>query len=114
MSPIKVNGVLSNNTSTIAKTFNEHFVSIASFLNDSLSNSNTDPMSYLVGDFVSSMVVPPLVNDDIIKVIKSLKNKQSSTNTIPTSLFKANADLIAGPLAKLFNNSIQTGTFLSV
>ena len=54
----------------IAEAFSNYFSNIAPQLNNQLPNSNTNPNSYLEGDFPQSMVVPILTTQDLSNVIK--------------------------------------------
>ena len=63
------------------------------------------------GDFPRSMSVPPVLPQDVIDVINSLKNKRGHTNEIPVSIIKGNIIQFAQPLSILFNQSVTTGKF---
>ena len=69
-------------------SFNDYFSNIAPILDNQLPASNTDPTSYLQGDFQDSMAVPIVSEIDIIKVIKSLNNKKSHVNEIPVYILQ--------------------------
>ena len=111
--PISVNGVITNDPKVIAEDFNEHFSKIALKLDESLPSPCTDPLSYLSGDYPHSMVVPPVGIDDIIRTIRSLKNKNTGVHNISIHILKENCHLIASALKILFNQSITTGIFPS-
>ena len=98
-------------TSDITIAFNEYFTNIAHELHENLPPSDTDPISFLRGDFPNSMVVLPVLPQDVVKVIDSLKNSKNNTNEIATSIIKYNKNLIAIPISTLFNQSINCGAF---
>ena len=106
----KIDGKLNSNRFDIANAFNQFYTSIASNIEKKLPKSNINPLSYLRGEYLDSMVVPEVLIEDTIKVIKSLKDK-NDMKSIPTSLIKANDSLIAIPLTLLFNQSISSGSF---
>ena len=108
------NGATLENSADIAEAFNEYFSNIAPMLDNELPVSNTDPTSYLQGDFPDSMVVPIVNENDIINAIKSLNNKRSHVNEIPVYILKQNVNLLAYPIMTLFNQSIRTGKFPSL
>ena len=107
---ILVDGKLSNNKYDIANEFNKFYSKIAPELNEKLPASEIDPLSFLRGDFNQSMMVPHVLIQDTVKIIKSLKDK-NDPNFIPTSIIKANDSKFAIPLTILFNQSISLGVF---
>ena len=107
---IKVNNKLSNNSHEIANAFNNFYVNIAPQLDLKIPCSNLDPLSYLRGNYVQSMVVPQVLIQDTVEAIKSLKDK-NDFKSLPTQLIKSNCNHIAIPLTKLFNQSITVGQF---
>ena len=109
--PIEINGEKLLNQSDVANEFNKFYSNIAPKLDDSLPQCNKDPLSYLRGNYNESLVLPIIVDEDIIKVIKSLKNKKNNIHEVPIELIKDNAAEIAVPLTCLFNNSIRSGVF---
>lgn len=59
-----------------------------------------------------SMFMDPVSEDDIVEVIKGLKNKKScGLDDIPVSVLKGVSDVIGAPLAHLINLSIESGVF---
>ena len=75
---------------------------------DSIPNKN--PLSYLRGNYLESMVVPDVLIQDSIEAIHSLKDK-NDIKSIPTRLIKSNSSKIAIPITKLFNQSVSIGIF---
>ena len=57
------------------------------------------------------MVVPPVLQHDVIQAIKSLQNKKGNINELPVHLFKENKEIFSIPLSILFNQSVETGKF---
>ena len=98
----------------IAKTFNEFYTNIAAELDNVLPPPTTDPLTFLEGDYVSSMLVPTVLPQDVIRIIKSLKNKKSNVKEISTTILKLNSQHLAIPLSMLFNQSVNSGVFPQV
>lgn len=105
------NGIKITNHTEIAETFNEFYTNIAHKLDNELPTSNIDPITFLKGNYQTSMVVPPVNTYDVINVINSLKNKKGNVNELSVSLLKTNKNQLAVPLATLFNHSISSGKF---
>ena len=57
------------------------------------------------------MNIPIVTGSDIVKAISALKNKKCPVDEIPVKIIKENKNLLAEPLAKLFNDSIKDGVF---
>lgn len=97
--------------SDISKALNNYFSRIASDLDNNLPYSGTNPINYLTGNYLNSMVLPIITTYEMNATIKSLKNKNSGTYEISTSVIKRNSDLFSIPLTILFNQSVANGTF---
>ena len=108
---ISQNNTKLTNPTEITEAFNQFYINIAPNLDQTLPPSNTDPLNFLRGNYLSSMTVPPIDPQIVIDIINSLKNKKSNPHEIPVSILKGNKDEMALPLSILFNQSINTGKF---
>lgn len=108
---LKVGNTTLYKPSDIAEAFSNHFSNIAPHLDNQLPKTNTNPNSYLDGDYPQSMVVPLLTTQDLSNIIKKLKNKNSHINEIAVSVIKRNFKLFSPPLTFLFNLSAESGAF---
>ena len=95
----------------IANSFNRYYINITPSLDKSLPTTAINPISYLHGDYPHSMTVPLCTVNDILNIIKSLKNKGNPIDGITASIIKENRIQFAIPLAKLFNLSVSQGIF---
>ena len=59
----------------IAKAFNNYYVNIAPQLDNNIPSSDIDLLSFLPGNYPTSMAIPPVVPQDVINIINSLKTK---------------------------------------
>ena len=57
------------------------------------------------------MQVPEATLQNVMKVIKSLKNKMCSTEDFAPFIIKENAHLLSQPITFLFNQSVTSGKF---
>ena len=99
---------------TIANKFNSYFSSLAKNLNKNIDlNKENVPIfqSYLPKPQQQSLFLSDTSTDEIICIIKELKNGKSSD--IPITVIKRVKEIIAPHLCKLFNSCISTGTFPS-
>ena len=106
-----IDGVVTNDSKRVANDFNSFFTNIASTLDEKLPEPQTDPLTYLSGDYPNSLAVTPVGIAEIITTIKSLKNKKCAINEISVHIIKENSHLIAPALKILFNQSISSGVF---
>ena len=111
ISNIIVNEQNMTEPSKISETFNDFFVNVAPDLEKKLPTSEINPLHYLSPRNPSSMRVPHATLNDITAIIRSLKSKKCNINDFSPIILKKNAHLIACPLTKLFNQSIQQGKF---
>ena len=51
----------------------------------------------------------PVTEADVTELLKSLPDKQCSSDPMPTWLLKANADILAPFLCRLFCESLESG-----
>ena len=109
---ISNNSIISN-PRNIADTFNGFFAGIATELESKLPPAEVDPMRYLRGNFLNSMVVPEISINNVVKVIQTLKPKKCGIDDFASFVIKENAHLLAQPISYLFNQSIESGKFPS-
>ncbi len=104
-----VNGVAVKGKKNIANAFNEYYSTIANKLEQDLPRpKGTEPEIKRGGDFTFREVSCY----DVIKLIKSLKSKSSSsTDLITNKLVKELQLELAQPLKRIINFSIQSGRF---
>ena len=97
----------------MCEAYNHFFVNAAPQLQEKLPNFETDHRKFMSPRNPNSMELTHINISDILRIIKSLKNKKCRTNDFSPSILKRNAHLIAAPLTQLFNQSLQQGKFPS-
>lgn len=105
---IKTNNTIITDPIDIAKCFNDYFIDKISSTDESIS-----PMTSSTGDsFLNSMFLELSTSNDIIKIIKSLKNTNSvGHDGLSTKVIKFVSEAIAQPLSHILNVCIEKGTF---
>ena len=88
--------------------FNEYFVS--------QTNLDTDTLVLPLGEthdrHISELRHVQVTEQQVLKALNSLdSHKSTGPDNVPTKLLKLTAILIYEPLIKLFNKSLQSGTF---
>ena len=109
---IKVNGKVYTNPKLITETFNKFFSEVGGNLAKNFSDDLTEFKGYLSDSATHSMFLFNTSVPEIIKIIKSLKNTNSTGyDDLSTKFIKLSSTLLAPVLVKLFNLSIQTGVY---
>jgi hypothetical protein len=103
------NNATYNNPQDICNLFNDFFIDIVNnhvSLNSSLNNLNCR------SNHVHSMFLRPIEDNEVLKLIMSLKNSKScGHDDISTMLLKSNAVYLYRPMAHLINLSFSQGVF---
>lgn len=117
---LNINGIEVDGTNIICNEFNNFFLSVV----DKLDIKQIKPCSFdscylknkfAVTNYIGSMFVNPVLADDIINVIKSLKNGTSpGIDNISSSLIKIIYPKILNVLVHLVNLSFERGIFPDV
>ena len=106
---ISNNNILSDNFE-IAQGFNDFFANIGPELAAKISNTETSYKDYLGPETNTRFVFANMTEELILDATKSLKTKHSSgPDGISTYLLKEIIQIIARPLAYIFNLSFKTG-----
>ena len=95
------NDTILDNPTDIAEAFNDYFCNIAPELDKKLPKTDRNPIHYLKGNYINSMLVPTVTTQDTKEIIKSLKNKNSGIHEIAVSVLKLCQDHITHPLTNL-------------
>ena len=106
-----INNESVSNSTDIAESFNNFFVSIGPQLAENIS-CETNPLTY-VNNIERSIVILDVTCEEIKGVIHSLNNSSSGWDEIPTFLVKKCVDSFIEPLTYLVNYSISEGIFPS-
>ena len=95
----------------IADCFNQYFSSIGCKLSDNIQKIDTDPMAFVTP--VESLFHFSCISaHEVLSALNQLNSRKSSgLDGISVKLLKDTSDVIAQPLANIFNTSLQTGIF---
>ena len=95
----------------IADCFNQYFSSIGCKLSESIQNINIEPMAF-VTPVESSFHFSRTSVQEVLSALNQLNLRKSpGLDGISVKLSKDTSDVIAQPLANIFNLSLQTGIF---
>jgi len=110
----EIDGIAVNEPKIIANAFNDHFSEVAPKLLSKIPNFNKSPIDYMGSPKQVSFAPHGATEMEVAKAIMKLPNKKCGTDAIPTHVWKHCCDLVAMIVSKLFNKSLDTGTFPSV
>ena len=108
-----IDGSIKTEPQTMSETFNNFFSEIGGKLAKNFPNENNSDFKKYLGNSVNhSMYLFNTSEAEILDIIKSLKNTNSTGyDDFSTKFVKLSAPLIAKDLAKIFNLAINTGTY---
>lgn len=104
---IIVNDIYIDEASTIAETFNEHFIT--------MNTQDIDSNSYYASNSIrscKSIYLLPVDITELHKTVTNLKSKKScGFDNIPITIIKKSIKFISEPLIYILNLMLETGTF---
>ena len=98
----------------IANLFNDYFVNVPKELDEKIPATEISALNNCYQSFSSSIFFKPVLECEINEIIKNLKNSKYGLNVIPVNILKNCSDILSGPIAKLVNLSISSGSFPDV
>ena len=114
--PTRVNQIIEDdkiitNDEEIANYFNQYFSSIGCKLSDNIKDDGTDPLSF-VTPVANTFNFSPITTKEVIEALSKLNPKKApGIDGISIRLLTDTIDVIAEPLANIFNLSLGTAIF---
>ena len=110
---LMINNEINTEPSVIANEFNNYFSSIASKLQASIHSQDQDFHRFLHNKSEHSLFITPTTKYEVLDTITgNINNKASGPNSIPNNILLLVKDIIANPLADIFNLSVSTGIYI--
>ena len=108
---LNVDDQVTTGDTNIADCFNQYFSSIGCKLSESIQDINIEPMAF-VTPVESSFHFSRISVQEVLSALNQLNLRKSpGLDGISVKLSKDASDVIAQPLANIFNLSLQTGIF---
>ena len=99
------------NNEDIANSFNQYFSSIGCRLSDNIRDDGTDPLSF-VTPVANTFNFSPITTVEVIVALSQLNPKKApGIDGTSIKLLRDTVDVIAEPLANIFNLSLRTAIF---
>ena len=114
---LRVNNVMTYNTTKITESFAEHFANVGKRYAEKITKPKTSIEDYLRKIRMSreSIFLIPVMEYEVHKLIDSLPNKLSSgIDNINNVLLKTIKHSVVKPLTEIFNSSLEKGIFLTL
>ena len=112
-SKFKVNGTTTNDGNVIANKFNTFFVNVGTVLAKSITPTDKNPVDYIQQDIINTLYFDPVTENEICKIIGSLKDSAARWDGLKSSMIKHIKESITVPLVHICNRSFVTGIFPS-
>jgi hypothetical protein len=101
--------------SDLVNTFSQYFVSKIERIRSNIPRPNISPSSGNTTETCSSILnsFEPVIESDIEKIVKNMKNASCPLDPIPTALLKQCSGLLLPTITKIVNQSLASGIFPS-
>jgi exonuclease III len=108
---IKINGNLCDDSQQIADAFNNFFTNIGPTLDKKIPTTNTCPLSFIPKNYTINLILDPVTDQEISRIICKLKNCAVGWDNFPSSILKDNKVLLSTILKHIINLSLEQGIF---
>ena len=108
-----VNQETTTDKNKIAKGFNQYFINISPNLANKIPQDNKCPTTYMDNRVLESMVITPVVEEEVQAIIKSLKDSSAGWDDISARVVKTTYSSFITPLTHIMNISLLNGVFPS-
>ena len=109
-----MNGATQTEPNKIAESFNQFFSEIGENLAKKFTNDYSEFKNYLKNPATHSIFLFNTSESEITKIIKTLKNTNSTGyDNFSTKFIKLSSSILAPALSKIFNLAINTGIYPS-
>lgn len=105
---VEIDGVLIDDSRTLADSFNKYFVGIC---NSRLPGFSPHPLPRLVPQEVTMLKFEKVTVQQVQNIIKSLKNTSAGYDAIKATLLKSNLQFFAETMTEVINNCFESGVF---
>ena len=110
-SRFRINNRLISDNKSIANGFNSYFVNIGPTLASKIPKDDRSPSLFLKNRNLSSIVLEPVIEDEVKNVIKCLKLSSAGWDSISPCVVKSSYNSFIVPLTHIMNLSISKGVF---
>ena len=106
-----INNSETSNCVQIANSFNNYFINVGKVLADKVPHSHVNPVSYIKNTNLDSIVINPVDEHEIVKVINSLKESSPGWDGIHAKVLKSTFYDYIKPVTYICNLCLIQGSF---
>ena len=110
-SRFQMNGSYTTDKFKIANGFNNFFINVGPNLASKIPSDNRSPTSHMMDWVTDDMLLSPVIEEETVTIIKSLKDSSSGWDEISTRVVKSTHSSFIKPLTHIMNISFITGVF---
>ena len=108
-----VNQDATTDRNKIANGFNQYFINIGPTLANKIPQDTKCATTYMDNRVLESMVIAPVIEEEVQSIIKSLKDSSAGWDAICARVVKATYSCFITPLTHIMNISLLNGIFPS-
>ena len=110
-SKFTVNGENTTDKMKITNGFNKYFVNIGPTLAKDIPQDNKSSTTYMENRVFESMVITPVIREEVQSIIKNLKDSSAGWDSIAARVVKTTYSSFLVPLTHIMNVSLLNGVF---
>ena len=110
-SRFRVNNKITTNKSEISNGFNSFFVNVGPSLASKIPSDNRCPSEFMNTYIIEDFIMNGVNADEVIKIIKNLKEGSSGWDDISASIVKKTYNSFIAPITHILDISIKNGIF---
>ena len=104
-------GSITNDRQLISDKFNDFFINVRPNLAKRIEKQNTNPEQFMKAKVTFSLYLEPVTEQEIYKIVSSLKNSSPGYNNLSPSILQLSLPLICPLLTHICNLSLSEGIF---
>ena len=106
-----INGKTTSEKCKISNGFNSFFVNVGPTLAEKIPSDSRPPTVFMRDKIVNSMVLDSVFTNEVVSIVKNLKEGGCGWDSISASVVKATYIGFVEPLTHIFNLSLSQGVF---
>ena len=107
----KVDGYFTTDKQKITDGFNKFYINVGPNLASKIPSDSRPATTYMKNRIASSMAILPVVQDEVEKIIRNLKDSSAGWDSIDCKVVKQTYKSFILPLTHIMNLSLSTGIF---
>jgi hypothetical protein len=108
-----INNKIVTDKTAIVNEFNDFYTQIGPNLSQKIPGSTKQPEDFLCGNYMNSMFIEPVSEQELDNVLAKLKNSAAGCDEIKPDVIRQMHDCFIKPLLHVINLSFQQGVFPS-